>query len=454
MSKKNLVLLTYGCQMNEYDSEKIGGILQGEGYQLTDDLEDAQLILVNTCCIREKAEQKFYSQLGRLAGLKKKNPSLAIGVGGCIAQREGKRIFERAPQVDLVFGTQNISSLPQLLHQLQQGKGKVADVAQVKGELVSGHIRRESTVKAWVTIMQGCNNFCSFCVVPYTRGPERSVPGDKILDEIRDLAHQGYQEVTLLGQNVNAYGKDLGGEATFPALLSQINALDGIERIRFITSHPKDLSEELMDAMARLAKVCEHIHLPVQAGSDRILNRMNRRYTAEEYRAKIARLRALIPGIGISTDVIVGFPGESQEDYARTRELIEEVQYDSLFLFKYSARPETVAATLSDRVPEEVKQERFEEILARQKGITLRRNQELEGKRVEVLVEGASKKDPAKLTGRTRPNKIVNFHGPEDLVGHLVELEVVQGKRYSLEGRLAVEEPKLRNACGEVISQS
>lgn len=443
MPSKNLALLTYGCQMNEYDSEKIGGILQGEGYQLTDNLEEAQLILVNTCCIREKAEQKFYSQLGRLAGLKKKNPSLAIGVGGCIAQREGKRIFERAPQVDLVFGTQNISSLPELLRQLRQGKGKVADVTQGKVvEVSSPHIRRESTVKAWVTIMQGCNNFCSFCVVPYTRGPERSVPGEMILDEIRGLAHQGYKEVTLLGQNVNAYGKDLAGEGAFPALLSRVNDLDGIERIRFTTSHPKDLSEELMGAMARLAKVCEHIHLPVQAGSDSVLDRMNRRYTGEEYRAKIARLRALLPSMGISTDVIVGFPGESQEDYARTRELIEEVQYDSLFLFKYSARPETVAATLSDQVPEEVKQERFEEILALQKGITLRKNQELEGKRVEVLVEGASKKDPAKLTGRTRTHKIVNFRGPEGLVGHLVELEVIQGKLYSLEGRLAVKEPR------------
>ncbi|MBI1986899.1 MAG: tRNA (N6-isopentenyl adenosine(37)-C2)-methylthiotransferase MiaB [Nitrospinae bacterium] len=442
MPNKNLALLTYGCQMNEYDSEKIGGILQGEGYQLTDNLEEAQLILVNTCCIREKAEQKFYSQLGRLAGLKKKNPSLAIGVGGCIAQREGKRIFERAPQVDLVFGTQNISRLPELLRQLRQGKGKVADVAQVKGEFVSPHIRRESTVKAWVTIMQGCNNFCSFCVVPYTRGPERSVPGEMILDEIRGLARQGYKEVTLLGQNVNAYGKDLVDEGAFPGLLSRVDDLDGIERIRFTTSHPKDLSEELMGAMARLAKVCEHIHLPVQAGSDSVLDRMNRRYTAGEYRAKIARLRALLPSIGISTDVIVGFPGESQEDYARTRELIEEVEYDSLFLFKYSARPETVAATLSDQVPEEVKQERFEEILALQKGITLRKNQELEGKRVEVLVEGASKKDPAKLTGRTRTHKIVNFRGPEGLVGHLVELEVIQGKLYSLEGRLALKEPR------------
>lgn len=440
MSKKNLALLTYGCQMNEYDSEKIGGILQQEGYQLTDNLEEAQLILVNTCCIREKAEQKFYSQLGRLAGLKKKNSSLEIGVGGCIAQREGKRIFERAPQVDLVFGTQNLSRLPELLRQLRQGKGKVADVAQVEGEFVSPHIRRESAVKAWVTIMQGCNNFCSFCVVPYTRGRERSVPRDLILDEIRGLARQGCQEVTLLGQNVSAYGKDLTGEAAFPTLLSRVNDLEGIERVRFTTSHPKDLSEELMGTMAGLPKVCEHLHLPVQAGSDSILDRMNRRYTAGEYRAKIERLRALLPGIGISTDVIVGFPGESQEDYQRTKALIEEVRYDSLFLFKYSARPETVAATLSDQVPEEVKQERFEEILAVQKGITLKKNQELEGKRVEVLVEGASKKDPTKLTGRTRTNKIVNFHGPEDLVGHLVELEVIQGKLYSLEGRLAIVE--------------
>ena len=434
---KGLAVLTFGCQMNEYDSERMSGALGQEGFVLTEDLEEAQVILLNTCSIREKAEQKFYSQLGRLARMKRKNPALCIGVGGCIAQLEGERIFERAPYVDLIFGTQNLSRLPDLLKKVVETRTRVADVSRNEDEEAGPiPIRRENGVKAWVAIMQGCDNFCSYCVVPAARGPQRSRLSRRIREEIEGLVQKGYKEVTLLGQNVNAYGKDSQGEMGFAGLLSLIHGVKGLERIRFVTSHPKDLLEELMEAMAVLPKVCEHLHLPVQSGSNRVLSLMNRKYGAEEYREKINRLRGLIPQIGLSTDLIVGFPGETEEDYAATRGLVESIQYDSIYLFKYSPRPGTAATDLPDPVPEEVKQERFEAILALQREITLRKNRELERAVVEVLVEGRSKRDSEKLTGRTRSNKIVNFHGPQEFVGCLVDLEVVKGKLYSLEGQL------------------
>jgi tRNA-2-methylthio-N6-dimethylallyladenosine synthase len=434
--KKGLAVLTFGCQMNEYDSERIGGLLSQEGFQLTENLEEARVVLLNTCSIREKAEQKFYSQLGRLAEAKRKSPSMIIGVGGCIAQREGERIFDRASHVDLVFGTQNLGRLPLLLREVLQTKARVADVTPEEESEGPYPIRRECKVRAWVAVMQGCNNFCSYCVVPAVRGPQRSRPGYRILEEVKGLIRENYKEVTLLGQNVNAYGQDLPGETSFAALLSLINDMEGLERIRFVTSHPKDLSDELIDAMATLPKVCEHIHLPVQCGSNKILHRMNRGYRVEDYQEKIRRLRASIPRVGLSTDLIVGFPGEEEEDFAATRELVQTVQYDSIYLFKYSPRPETAAAVLPGSVPGEVKQERFQEILTIQREIALRKNQELEGTVVEVLVEGESKRDASKLTGRTRSNKIVNFYGRQDLVGRLVNLEIVKGKLYSLEGQL------------------
>ena len=436
LKEKGLAVMTFGCQMNEYDSERIGGILSQEGFQLTENLEEAQVILLNTCSVREKAEQKFYSQLGRLAEVKRKSPSLIIGVGGCIAQREGERIFDRASHVDLVFGTQNLSRLPVLLRKVIETRAGVADVTREEKSEAPYLIQRESHVKAWVAIMQGCNNFCSYCVVPTTRGPQRSRSNRQIMEEIEGLIRENYKEVTLLGQNVNAYGQDLPEEINFAVLLSLVNGVKSIERIRFVTSHPKDLSDELIDAMATLPKVCEHLHLPVQCGSDKILNLMNRGYKAEEYQEKIGRLKALIPHIGLSTDLIVGFPGEEEEDFAATRELVKTIQYDSIYLFKYSPRPDTTAAVFSNPVPEKIKQERFQEILTLQKEIALRKNREIEGTVVDVLVEGRSKRDAEKLTGRTRSNKIVNFYGHQDMVGRLVKLEIVKGKLYSLEGRL------------------
>ncbi len=433
--KRSYSLITYGCQMNKHDSECIAGILEGEGYRPTERLASADLILVNTCSIREKAEQKVYSELGRLKALKIMNPGLVLGVCGCIAQRHGERLLEKAPGVDLVFGTQNISRLPVLLRRLEAGESALADIEPEKEEeSLSRGARREGRIRAWVSIARGCDNYCSYCVVPYARGPERSRPSQEVLREVRELAREGFKEVTLLGQNVNSYGKGLEREVTFPELLRAVDKVEGIERVRFITSHPKDLSSELVEAVAELAKVCEHLHLPVQSGSDRTLRAMRRGYTVEEYLQKVESLRTLIPEVGLTADIIVGFPGEGEEDHRATRELLSRVRYDNIFLFKYSPRPGTAAARLPHRVSPEVAARRFSELLELQKAITLEKNRSLEGRIEEVLVEGESKTRPDRLTGRARSNRIVNFSGPVGLVGELLSCRITRGGLYSLEG--------------------
>lgn len=438
MGQKNLRVITYGCQMNEYDSERIVGVLQTDcGYRLVDDIERAEVILLNTCSIREKAEQKVFSELGRLKRLKHKNPDLIIGVGGCIAQREGYRIMERAPQVDLVFGTRNIKLLPELLTEVIDKKAKIANTEPLLDDIDPTYIERISKVKAWVSIMQGCNNFCAYCVVPYTRGPQQSRPGWQVEEEVRALAQQGFKEIALLGQNVNSYGQDLDGEIDFPDLLALLNRIEGIERIRFVTSHPKDFSEKLIEAVAELPKVCESIHLPIQSGSNYILEKMNRKYRVEDYVEKVKLLRARIPEIGITSDIIIGFPGEREEDFWQTEELIRTIEYDSIFLFKYSARPETPAASFPEQVMDDIKQERFNRILSLQKAITLKKNQALAGSVQEILIEGWSKKNPERLTGRTRNNKIINLDGSSNLIGKKVTIKIVKAKLYSLEGQLS-----------------
>ncbi|MBI4379068.1 MAG: tRNA (N6-isopentenyl adenosine(37)-C2)-methylthiotransferase MiaB, partial [Nitrospinae bacterium] len=442
-------LLTYGCQMNKYDSERIYGVLQKSGIRLTDNLENADIIIVNTCSIREKAEQKVYSQLGRLTPFKKKNPNLIIGVGGCVAQIQGMKILQRVSCVDLVFGTLNIHKLPHLIQCIEEKREKIADIHNDHNvEEDSIPIQREGNVHAWVSIIQGCNNHCTYCVVPYTRGRERSRDEKSILSEIRDLTELGFKEVTLLGQNVNSYGRDRDNGIDFPDLLSMIDKIDGIERIRFVTSHPKDISDKLIEAIADLSKVCEYLHLPVQAGSDRVLYKMNRGYTSQDYLKTIDKVKKNIPEIALSTDIIVGFPGETDEDFEGTKDVIKSVQYDGIYLFKYSLRNETPAATFPDQVTDEIKQTRFEEILELQKGITLEKNKKLEGSIVEVLAEGKSKNDNKNFTGRTRTNKIVNFamaphmnyvrgnpsQSNNDLTGRIVHVKIVAGNLYSLEG--------------------
>lgn len=416
--------------MNFHDSERIAGILGAEGYQLTDRPEEADLIIFNTCSIREKAEQKFYSDLGRIRTLKNVNPQLKIGVGGCIAQQEGERMFERIPYVNLIIGTQNLESLPELIR--DEKKVSLEDrPTYANADLPSYRLDK---VSAWVSIMYGCNNFCSYCVVPYTRGRERSRHWRDIYKEVEELALKGYKEVTLLGQNVNSYGRNLNEGIDFADLLCNINEIKGIERIRFITSHPKDLSHKLIKNIKDLKKVCEHIHLPLQSGSDNILHLMSREYTYRDYKDKVDLLKSEIPGIAITTDIITGFPGETEEDFEMTVSALQEIRYDGIFAFKYSRRPNTSALGLPDHLPEDVKAERLTRILDVQNRITLEKNKELIGKNVEILVGGISKTDMNNMTGRTRTNKIVNFKGGMDHICRLLSIKIVEAGHHSLFG--------------------
>ncbi len=412
--------------MNVHDSEKMAGVLTEQGYSLAENPGDSDIIIFNTCSIREKAEQKFFSELGRIKALKRRKPYLKIAVAGCIAQQQGEEIFRRAPHVDFVLGPQNIHLLDDLI------KGsRMAATYDNPGIAESDlPVRRGSKGRAWVTIMYGCNNYCSYCVVPYTRGPEKSRPSQNILREISRLAEEGFVEVTLLGQNVNSYRSDMD----FPGLLRAIDSLRGIRRIRFVTSHPRDLSDDLIAEMKGLDKVCEHIHLPLQSGSDSILQSMNRGYSYDEYRGKIDKLRSKVPDISITTDIITGFPGETDQDHSLTTRALSEVGFDGIFAFKYSPRPGTRAATMQERVAEKTKSERLSEILVIQDDITLTINRKLEYSIQEVLVEGDSESDATMLTGRTRTNKIVNFKAGPFVPGSFVTLRVGRAMRHSLIG--------------------
>ena len=413
--------------MNMHDSEKMAGILLNEGYTLTDAPQDADLIVFNTCSIRQKAEQKFRSELGRTKSLKKKNPFLRIAVAGCIAQQQGRGIIKNNPQVNYVFGPQNLQRLGDMIR-----TGESVVLTEDNPEISDSDlpVLRKDGIRAWVSIMYGCNNFCSYCVVPYTRGREKSRPAGSIYEEIRKLASAGFKEVTLLGQNVNSYKSEIG----FGGLLRQIDAIEGIERIRFVTSHPRDLSEDLIECIKELSKVCEHIHLPLQSGSSRILKIMNRGYTYEDYMRKADKLIKEIPGIAITTDIITGFPSEAVDDHASTITALRAVEFDGIFAFKFSSRPGTKAAVMDEKVPDFVKSQRLSEILELQDEITLKKNKALEGTVQEILVEGISKSDSNKMTGRTRTNKIVNFNGEASLVRRLVKIEIVRAMRHSLVG--------------------
>lgn len=414
--------------MNVHDSEKIAGILSQEGFSFTQNPKEADVIIFNTCSIREKAEQKFFSELGRIKHLKKKRPDLKIAVAGCIAQHRGEDIFKRAPHVDIVFGPQNIYRLKELL--MIEGNAIANEDNPDLAEIDLPVLRRDQG-RAWVSIMYGCDNFCSYCVVPYTRGRERSRPSENIIREVRELAEKGYKEVTLLGQNVNSYRSSLD----FPGLLKAINSIDGIERIRFVTSHPKDLSIELIMAMRDLEKVCEHIHLPLQSGSSKILRLMNRGYDFDGYRRKVDLLRREVEGISITTDIIAGFPSETEEDHALTLKALKEIEYDGIFAFKFSPREGTVAAEMEGQLDDETKLGRLQEILHLQDEITLKLNKKLEGSTQEILVEGKSESDPSMMTGRTRTNKIVNFSGKRLYSGMIIQVKIIEAKRHSLLGQ-------------------
>ncbi|MCH6545599.1 MAG: tRNA (N6-isopentenyl adenosine(37)-C2)-methylthiotransferase MiaB [Deltaproteobacteria bacterium] len=431
---------TYGCQMNEHDSARILQVMKQQGYTPTERAEEADLIILNTCSVRDKAQQKVYSALGRWRKLKEQREGLIIGVAGCVAQQEGEELLRRVPYLDLVFGTHNIHKLGQMVREVQNLASRPVEVAFYRSLTYLENLHGRPEVhgpKAYVTIMQGCNKVCSFCIVPHVRGREISRPSDNIINEVRELTGQGVREVMLLGQNVNSYGKTGQRELTFAELLHKINEIDGLDRIRFTTSHPQDLSPQLIDAYAVLGKLCEHLHLPVQSGSDTVLQRMRRGYSRKEYMDRIHRLRDRCPEVALSTDIIVGFPGETEDEFETTLEILEKMEYDEIFAFKYSPRPQTVAAKIhSDDVPEETKKSRLKTVQALQKEISLRKNRQLIGRVEEILLEGESKLSRDQMMGRTRTNKVVNVEAPRDLVGKTLEVRITGASANSLIGEL------------------
>ena len=432
---KYLYIQTFGCQMNFHDSDQMATLLERSGYRTTDDLATSDLVIINTCSVREKAEQKAHSFIGRLVKLKRKR-RVIIGIAGCLAQQWGKEFLIRNSHLDFVLGTHNIHRLPEIVEEIEKSGTRTAETSfheRVKSlEIYTPS--RNGHVTSCVTIMQGCNNFCSFCIVPHLRGREESRPSGHIVDEIRRLAASGIREVMLLGQNVNSYGNTLADSPGFPELLAMINDIEGVERIRFTTSHPKDLSEDLMKCFGSLEKLCEHIHLPVQSGSDRILAQMNRRYTSEEYLEKVRTLRAYCPGISISSDIIVGFPGEEEEDFQKTIDLMEKVIFDTSFSFKYSARPGIVAQEFEGRVDEKTKSRRLSLLQAVQERHTLQVHRSLVGGIVDVLVESVSRNDASEITGRSRSHKIVNFPGDSSSIGRIVPVRITAAFAHSLRG--------------------
>ncbi|OBR91141.1 MULTISPECIES: tRNA (N6-isopentenyl adenosine(37)-C2)-methylthiotransferase MiaB [Clostridium] len=434
---KNFFIETWGCQMNEEDSEKLSGMLKRLGYKRTEDRSSADLIIFNTCCVRENAELKVYGNLGMLKKLKIKNPNLIIAICGCMMQQKdmAKNIIKRFPFVDIIFGTHNSYKFPEYLNRVQQENTSVIEIQDKESGIVEGlPIDRESTVKAFVTIMYGCNNFCTYCIVPYVRGRERSRKPEDIEKEIKELISKGYKEITLLGQNVNSYGKTLEPKISFSDLLRRINSIDGVERIRFMTSHPKDLTEDVVDAVAECSKVCEQIHLPVQSGSTSLLKKMNRNYSKEGYLNLVKKIREKVPDAAITTDIIVGFPGETEEDFEETLNLAREVQYDSAFTFIYSKRKGTPAYDFEDQIPEDIKHERFNRLVEVINESSARKNKAYEGRTEEILVEGTSKNDNTKLTGRTRSGKLVNFEGNKKDIGKLVKVHITKATSFSLLG--------------------
>ncbi|CDF57989.1 tRNA (N6-isopentenyl adenosine(37)-C2)-methylthiotransferase MiaB [Thermobrachium celere] len=439
MVAKKYLIETWGCQMNEEDSEKMAGILKSMGYESATRREEADIIIFNTCAVRENAELKVFGNLGHLKTLKMQKPDLIIGICGCMMQQKGmpEEIKKKYPYVDMIFGTHNIHRLPELINNVKQANSTVIEVWEQEGEIVEGlPIERKSDIKAFVTIMHGCNNFCTYCIVPYTRGRERSRKPEDIINEIKDLAKKGYKEITLLGQNVNSYGKDLEN-MSFAKLLRMVNKIDGIERIRFTTSHPKDLTEDVILAIKECDKLCEHIHLPVQSGSTRILNKMNRKYTKEQYLDLVNLIRKHIPDVAITTDIIVGFPGETEEDFLETLDLVEKVRYDSAFTFIYSKRKGTPAAEYEDQVPEDIKHERFNRLIEVVNRIIEEKNATYKDKVVEVLIEEVSKTDETKLTGRTRTGKLVHFSSDNmDLIGKLAKVKITEPRNFILIGEL------------------
>ena len=433
MSNKTFHIQTFGCAMNEHDSETIAGLLSEMGYESTEHKKEASVAIINTCSVRDNADKRFFGTLGQLKKIKEMNPDFTVCVCGCMMQQQHviDTVKQKYPWVDIIFGTHNIHQFPKLLESVLGEKQKMVDIWDDGGDIVEGlPVKRQFAHKALVNIMFGCNNFCTYCIVPYTRGRERSRHSEEILAEVRELVRDGVREITLLGQNVNSYQ----GDVDFAGLIRKLNEVEGLERIRFMTSHPKDISEELIRAYQDCDKLCNHIHLPVQAGSNRVLERMNRKYTREHYLDLIRKFRETRPDIAITTDIIVGFPGETEEDFQDTLSLVREVEYDSAFTFLYSVRKGTPAEQYEDQVPEDVKHERFNRLVDLMNELSLKKNKALEGLVLPVLVEGVSKNNEDTLTGRTEGFKTVNFKGPKDIIGTIVPVRITEGKTFNLEG--------------------
>ncbi len=423
--------------MNEEDSEKLSGMLKKIGYERTEKRQNSDLIIFNTCCVRENAELKVYGNLGALKKLKEDNPDLIISVCGCMMQQKGmaESIIKKFPFVDIIFGTHNAYKFPEYLNRVKQEGKSIIEIQDKEDGIVEGlPIDRESSIKAFVTIMYGCNNFCTYCVVPFVRGRERSRQPEDIEEEIKDLVSKGYEEITLLGQNVNSYGKDLQPKLSFANLLRRINKVEGIERIKFMTSHPKDFTRDVVEAISECDKVCDQVHLPVQSGSSRILEKMNRHYTKEHYLDLVHNIKETIPNVSITTDIIVGFPGETEEDFEETLNLAREVQYDSAFTFIYSRRKGTPADEMEDQIDEDVKHNRFNRLVEVINASSAKNNKKYQDTIQEILVEGFSKNDDTKLSGRTRTGKLVNFPGDKTSIGKLIKVKITKANSFSLVG--------------------
>ncbi|MFC0525029.1 tRNA (N6-isopentenyl adenosine(37)-C2)-methylthiotransferase MiaB [Pontibacillus salicampi] len=444
---KKFLIRTYGCQMNEHDTEVMAGILADMGYESTSDQNEADIILLNTCAIRENAENKVFGEIGHLKSLKRENPDLILGVCGCMSQEESvvNRILQKHQFVDLIFGTHNIHRLPHLLKEAMFGKEMVVEVWSQEGDIIENLPRqRKGNIKAWVNIMYGCDKFCTYCIVPYTRGKERSRLPEDIIQEVRQLAAQGYKEVTLLGQNVNAYGKDLEDyETGLGDLMDELRKID-IPRIRFTTSHPRDFDDRLIEVLAKGGNLLDHIHLPVQSGSSEVLKIMARKYTRERYLELVGKIREAMPNATLTTDIIVGFPNETEEQFQETLSLVEEVGFEGAYTFIYSPREGTPAAKMQDNVPQEVKKERLQRLNTLINHQAAQAMKKYEGQVVDVLVEGESKKNEEVLAGYTHRNKLVNFRAPSSTIGSIVQVKITNAKTWSLDGELVEEAAEVK----------
>jgi tRNA-2-methylthio-N6-dimethylallyladenosine synthase len=439
---RKFYIRTYGCQMNEHDTEVMAGIFMNLGYEPTDKVEDANVILLNTCAIRENAENKVFGEIGHLKPLKLENPDLLLGVCGCMSQEESvvNKILTKYQYVDLIFGTHNIHRLPYILNEAYMSKEMVVEVWSKEGDVIENLPKaRRGNIKAWVNIMYGCDKCCTYCIVPYTRGKERSRRPEDIIQEVRQLAAQGYQEITLLGQNVNAYGKDFTDiKYGLGDLMEEIRKI-GIPRIRFTTSHPRDFDDRLIEVLAKKGNLMEHIHLPVQSGSNEVLKIMARKYTREQYLELVRKIKAAIPDVALTTDIIVGYPNETEEQFEETLSLYREVGFEGAYTFIYSPREGTPAAKMQDNVPMEVKKERLQRLNNLVNELSAKAMKKYEGQVVEVLVEGESKNNTNVLAGYTRKNKLVNFIGPKTAIGKIVKVKITEAKTWSLNGEIVEE---------------